>query len=275
MAWIESHQTLGNHPKTKKMARLCGISLPAAVGHLQFLWWWAMDYAQDGDLSRFDIFDISDAAMWEGDATVFISSIKESGFLDDNMHIHDWNDYAGKLIERREKNAFRMKSARSRNVQDMCSARAQNVQDTCGATQPNPTQPNPTVPNHTPLPPYGGEAPAAREGGDKKDQFEVFWDAYPKKQSKVIARKEWGKLNPSPGLLKTILTSISFSKKSDQWMRDGGRYIPDPANWIIKRRWEDDPPEFKNPNLLACERTYTHGQLRSRFTNLDELDDTS
>jgi len=39
VAWIESHQTLGQHPKTRKLARLLNISAPTAVGHLQFLWW--------------------------------------------------------------------------------------------------------------------------------------------------------------------------------------------------------------------------------------------
>ena len=35
-----------------KLARRLGVSLPAAIGHLHLLWWWAMDYAQDGDLTR-------------------------------------------------------------------------------------------------------------------------------------------------------------------------------------------------------------------------------
>ena len=34
MAWIEAHQELRNHPKTKKAARLLGISRPQMIGHL-------------------------------------------------------------------------------------------------------------------------------------------------------------------------------------------------------------------------------------------------
>lgn len=68
MAWIESHQELWRHPKTKKLARLLQISIPTAVGHLHGLWYWAMDFAQDGDLSSYDAEDIADAVMWEGDA---------------------------------------------------------------------------------------------------------------------------------------------------------------------------------------------------------------
>ncbi|TDA68003.1 MAG: HNH endonuclease [Clostridia bacterium] len=110
MAWIESHQTLGQHPKTRRLARCLGISLPAAVGHLHYLWWWALDYARDGDLSKFEPEDIAGAALWEGDATAFIEALVKTGFVDrdeEGLAIHDWGDYAGRLIEQREKQARR------------------------------------------------------------------------------------------------------------------------------------------------------------------------
>lgn len=49
MAWIESHQEIWRHPKTKKLARLLGVSVPTAVGHLHGIWYWALDFAQDAD----------------------------------------------------------------------------------------------------------------------------------------------------------------------------------------------------------------------------------
>ena len=123
MSYIESHQELGRHPKTKRLARLLGVSLPCAVGHLQFLWWWAMDYAQDGDLSRFDAFDLADAAAYEGDAEQFLAALvgcgigDGAGFVerrtDGSLHLHDWADYGGKLFEERRKNA--QKQARYRD----------------------------------------------------------------------------------------------------------------------------------------------------------------
>ena len=54
MAWIESHQELWRHPKTKKLARLLAVSVPTAIGHLHGIWYWALDFAQDGDLRRYD-----------------------------------------------------------------------------------------------------------------------------------------------------------------------------------------------------------------------------
>jgi len=115
MSWIESHQELRNHPKTKRLARQLGISLPQAIGHLHCLWWWALDYAVTGDLSPYDSEDIADAAMWEGDPQEFIEALLtcgpggRPGFLergpDGRLRLHDWHDYAGRLINTRQASA--------------------------------------------------------------------------------------------------------------------------------------------------------------------------
>jgi len=52
MAWIESNQELARHPKAKKAARMLGISVPAVVGHLHFLWWWCLEYAYSAVVGR-------------------------------------------------------------------------------------------------------------------------------------------------------------------------------------------------------------------------------
>lgn len=108
MAWIESHQELRHHYKTKRLARELGVTVAAAVGHLHFLWWWAVDFAPDGDLSKFDDYEIADAMGYEGDdpgkakaALIF------AGFLDNNnqgaLTIHDWHEHAGRTLAQREK----------------------------------------------------------------------------------------------------------------------------------------------------------------------------
>lgn len=147
MAWIESHEELGQHPKTKRLARRLSVSLPAAVGHLHFLWWWSLKYAQDGDLSPYENEEIADAAMWVGDPDTFVEAVAFAGFLD-GKQLHDWNDYAGRLIEQRVKNKERMRKSRSQHKQE----RAEHVQHTfdarTGATVPNLTVPNQTEQNN-------------------------------------------------------------------------------------------------------------------------------
>jgi hypothetical protein len=154
MAWIESNQEIGRHPKMKKLARLLSISWPEAVGYLHYLWWWALDFAQDGDLSKFEAGDISDAVLWQRDPNEFVDALIESGWLDrtndGGLFIHDWFDYAGRLVEKREANRERMRRARAKAKE----ASSNNVQNTftarTGATVQNSTVPNSTVPTeHT------------------------------------------------------------------------------------------------------------------------------
>lgn len=161
MAWLESHQTLAEHPKRKRLSRLLGTSKAATIGHLHLVWWWAMDYAQDGDLSRYTDDDLADAGGWEGDAIQFVDALIESGFLSEERQVHDWDDYAGRLIEKREANAKRMRDARAKKDKPSRDARSQNVQRTCDERAAhvqglhNQTQPNMTTP---PKPPTGGES---------------------------------------------------------------------------------------------------------------------
>ena len=122
MAWIESHQSLMSHHKTRKAARLLGVKPVHLIGHLHALWWWALDYADDGDVTRFDAEDIADAAQWEDDAGELVEALTACGpgdapgFLertdDGRLVIHDWWDYAGKLVERRRADAERKRSSR-------------------------------------------------------------------------------------------------------------------------------------------------------------------
>lgn len=102
MAWIESHQEAGRHPKTKKLAQLLGVSLPAAVGHLHYLWWWALDFAQDGILEKYDSDDLAEAMEWAGNGDKLLEALIESGFIDETEHglmIHDWGIYAANRWE--------------------------------------------------------------------------------------------------------------------------------------------------------------------------------
>lgn len=103
MAWIELHQTLPTNKKTLRLKRILKIKTPQAVGHLCMLWLWALDNAADGDLSSFEADEISEAAGWSGkDPEAFSQALMDSGFVDPDHHLHDWNEYAGRLISQRE-----------------------------------------------------------------------------------------------------------------------------------------------------------------------------
>ncbi len=70
--------------------------------------------------------------------------------------------------------------------------------------------------------------------------FEKFWFTYPKKRSKGDAEKAWAKINMTDTLLEAILDSIENGKQSQDWTKEGGKYIPYPATWLNRKGWEDE-----------------------------------
>ncbi len=73
-----------------------------------------------------------------------------------------------------------------------------------------------------------------------KKKFDLFWSVYPKKAAKVDAIRAFNKLNPSDDLLSTIMAALNRFAESPDWQTDDGKYVPHPATWLNKRRWEDE-----------------------------------
>jgi 5-methylcytosine-specific restriction endonuclease McrA len=71
--------------------------------------------------------------------------------------------------------------------------------------------------------------------------FIQFWNAYPRRQAKYEAFKEWQRISPSCELQRQIMGSLEKWKKSRQWQADNGAYIPFPGKWLGKQRWLDEP----------------------------------
>ena len=74
-------------------------------------------------------------------------------------------------------------------------------------------------------------------------QLDTFWKAYPKKKSKGQAEKAFRKIKPDEQLLATMLATIERAKKSADWQKENGKYIPYPATWLNARGWEDEISE--------------------------------
>lgn len=156
MAWIEVHQSLLTHRKTLRLCRLLKMDKFSVTGRLMALWCWALDNAQDGFIHTGDSDLLADVMGWDEPTRELIAALQVAGFIDmveEGYQIHDWNDYAGKLIDRRERNKLSMRVAREREKAERVvhvDATSETRDDTCKATVPNPTQPNSTQP-------YNGE----------------------------------------------------------------------------------------------------------------------
>lgn len=117
MSWIPSHQELSRHPKTLRLVRQLGQTMPETIGQLHLLWYWCMDFAQDGDLSKHDFADVTQAMMSQAEPEKLRDALLECDFLDEEggrLMVHDWNDYGGKLILEKRAEALRKKERRKK-----------------------------------------------------------------------------------------------------------------------------------------------------------------
>ncbi|WP_085710874.1 MULTISPECIES: helix-turn-helix domain-containing protein [unclassified Pseudomonas] len=77
-------------------------------------------------------------------------------------------------------------------------------------------------------------------GTDSMEGFDQFWKLYPKKKSRKDAAKAWAKLKPNEELRQTLITVLGSHCISEDWTKDGGRYIPNAATWLNGERWHDE-----------------------------------
>lgn len=110
--WLESHADLRDHPKLDLLMELLAVTRRDACGLLHFVWWRTLTYAPSGDLSDFTDGQIARWADWDGDPGHLVSALKTAGFLDASRQIHDWEDFAGRWIDRRNADADRKREAR-------------------------------------------------------------------------------------------------------------------------------------------------------------------
>ena len=115
MAWLQVHQTLKDHRKLFDAADQLEVEPPHMMGLLVSFWLWALDNAPTGSLVDITPRMISRAAQWDGDPEKLAKTLIRAGWIDEKedgtLEIHDWYEYAGKLIDQRQ-----AEKERSRNI---------------------------------------------------------------------------------------------------------------------------------------------------------------
>ena len=90
----------------------------------------------------------------------------------------------------------------------------------------------------------------------KINGFEDFWKAYPNKKDKQKAIVAWAKHLPEMPATQKVLGALEAQKKTEQWTKDGGRFIPLPSTWLNGQRWADElsnTPEKVDRLVIANE----------------------
>ena len=101
--------------------------------------------------------------------------------------------------------------------------------------------------------------PNPQGGTDAQERrFAEFWAEYPKKVGKKAALTSWKRVKPDAALFNRIMQAVAIAKKSEQWNREGGRFVPNPSTWLNQGRWDD---ELTPTGTNQQERKWqTHGE---------------
>lgn len=73
-----------------------------------------------------------------------------------------------------------------------------------------------------------------------KEKFETFYKAYPRKVGKANVEKWFTKNKPNDELFELIMRKLEMFKKSPDWFKNNGQFIPYPTTWLNQKRWEDE-----------------------------------
>lgn len=193
-------------------------------------------------------------------ACIFGFSQNGEWFTGTASYLADWCDcqkkYMLKLLKKMTDEGLLRKRTREQNGVAFCDYQAITPEERCEQQQKDASggtsQSAPPV--HKVDPPGAQSAPHnikdnidTRVSKDtlvcaNSDGFEAFWATYPKKKSKGQALSAWKKLKPDSSLQAMILKAIENQKRSPDWQKDKGQYIPYPATWLNAMAWEDEVP---------------------------------
>ena len=70
--------------------------------------------------------------------------------------------------------------------------------------------------------------------------FELFWSVYPNKKSKKEAEVKFKRIDFKKHTFESIMSSLEKQKQSQDWIKNGGQYVPMPTTWINQERWADE-----------------------------------
>jgi hypothetical protein len=213
--WIKVQHVTPDKPEVHQIAERLSIDPDAVVGKLLRVWIWA------------------DQQTFNGNARGVTVSLVDritgvSGFADAMVHCGWLLSDNGALVFTNFE-AHNGKTAKERALTGKRVAKHRNATT---VTEPLPK----------PLPEKRREEninkPLAHVRPD--GLFDRFWQEYPKRKGKADALKAWKKIKPDQALADQIFKSLDAAKRSQDWNKDAGQYIPYPATWLNGQRWEDD-----------------------------------
>lgn len=260
MAWVRFDDGFFRHPKVVTAGRDARDLFMASV-------FYANSNLTDGFIPEGAIRLIAADAGIGAHAKPTAALLKVGLWLtaDDGYQIHDYLAYqqsATQVKAYREANAKRQEEWRNkkRNKMDNADSNESRNAQSNAVTNTVTNAPVTLSPIPNPLTTSSNELvdpPSPQKGGDDiASRFDLFWNAYPLKVSKQAAIKAFHKVNWRKVDFDSVMASLEIHKRSEQWTKDGGKFITHAATWLNGAKWEDELPA---PNATQPANMQTSG----------------
>jgi len=92
-----------------------------------------------------------------------------------------------------------------------------------------------------------------------EQNFEQFWQLYPRKAGKKTAKKAWTVIKPDNSMFATIMAALNAAVR--YWSNQGIslKHIPHPSTWLNEERWADEFPADQLSNCGGITHTEKSG----------------
>lgn len=216
-----------SHRKTLRLRALIGDS---ALWIPPRLWSYAAQSQPDGDFSDYQPTELAMLLGYSGDAQAMLEALQRASFMD-GMKIHGWDDHNGYHAVYSER-AKKAAAARWKGNEKKITEKTGEGEDKRREEQASPS-------NASSIPKNGTRKKRAARKPLECEGFKQFWESYPRREAIANAEEAWVK-NGCKEFLPKILTTVRSLKITDQWTKDGGRFVPHAATWLNRRGWEDE-----------------------------------
>lgn len=90
---------------------------------------------------------------------------------------------------------------------------------------------------------------------ERSDSFRALWDSYPaeRRGRRDLAYEAYGAVIRTKADVTKAMDHLRLWKESDQWRKEGGRYIPMLVNWLYRGAWDAVPAKTALPTGASGE----------------------
>lgn len=113
--WIRVHANLATKPVTLRAAGELRVSQNEAIGLLVRFWGQMSQHGANGSVSTLSDLEIETWSGWRGKRGVFASFLR-AAHTDADGRVNEWDDFAGKLEDRRAKDRDRKRKSRGQDA---------------------------------------------------------------------------------------------------------------------------------------------------------------